>query len=63
MKVTADQYGEICDVIEREVLATASPGFGPADGYLHTSPQARAAANRIIEILGLDIEDPREISR
>ena len=62
MKVTAEQYGDICDVVYR-----ASCGWplvpDDRDPYLHTSDVARAAAMRIIEILGLDIEDPREISR
>lgn len=57
MKVTAEQYGEICDVIER-----AHHGWPLTDdsGFLHTSRGARAAANRIIKILGLEIHDPRE---
>ena len=60
MKVTADQYGQICDVVERTYH-----GWPLTDdtGFLHTSREARAAAVRIIEILGLDIQDPREISR
>lgn len=60
MKVTAGQYGEICDVVERTfhgwpLTDTESPHL------LHTSHEARAAANRIIEILGLEIQDPRDI--
>jgi hypothetical protein len=60
MKVTAEQYGEICDVVERTYH-----GWPLTDdtGFLHTSREARAAAMRIIEILGLEHEDPREISR
>lgn len=60
MKVTAEQYGEICDVVER-----VYHGWPLTDdsGFLHTSKEARAATNRIIEILGLEIQDPREISR
>lgn len=62
-KVTAEQYGEICDAVERALL-TAVYGGPPTDpAFLHTSKEARAAALRIIEILGLDIQDPREISR
>jgi hypothetical protein len=61
MKVTAQQYGEICDVVERTYYGM--PLTGGDDPYLHTSAGARAAANRIIEILGLETEDPREISR
>jgi hypothetical protein len=60
MKVTAEQYGEICDAVERTYQGWPLTGGDP---YLHTSPEARAAANRIIEILGLEIQDPREISR
>jgi hypothetical protein len=60
MKVTVEQYGAICDVIERTYHGMPLTGGDP---YLNTSPEARAATNRIIEILGLDIEDPREISR
>jgi len=63
MKVTAEQYGEICDVVERTYLGM--PLAEPDDDLRlqHTSRQARAAALRIVEILGLDIQDPREISR
>ena len=58
MKVTAEQYGEICDVVERTyhgwpLTDTESPHL------MHTSKEARAAAIRIIKILGLDIQDPR----
>ena len=56
--VTAEQYGDICDVIAR-----AEFGIPGDDPHLHTSSVARAGANRIIEILGLEVEDPREISR
>ena len=63
MKVTAEQYGEICDVVERTLLAALNGEPLADDGFLHTSPEARAAAIRIIEILGLEDEDPREISR
>jgi hypothetical protein len=59
MKVTARQYGQICDVVERtyhEWPLTDDTGF------LHTSKEARAAAVRIIKILGLEIQDPRDIS-
>jgi hypothetical protein len=56
VKVTAEQYGEVCDVVERTYQ-----GWPLADdsGMLHTSREARAATTRIIEILGLESEDPR----
>jgi transcriptional regulator of met regulon len=56
VKVTAAQYGEICDAVERTYQ-----GWPLADdsGLLHTSREARAAATRIIEILGLEPEEPR----
>jgi len=59
VKVTAEQYGEICDVVERTYY-----GWPLTDdsGHLHTSREARAAAIRIIEILGLEIQDPRDTS-
>lgn len=57
MKVTARQYGEICDVVERNYHGWPLAGGDP---YMHTSKEARAAALRIIEILGLEIQDPRE---
>ena len=60
MKVTAEQYGEICDVVERTYHGLP---LDDDSGFLRTSKEARDAALRIIEILGLDIEDPREISR
>jgi hypothetical protein len=60
MKVTAEQYGEICDVVERTYQGWPLDDDMP---YLNTSKEARAATNRIIEILGLESEDPREISR
>lgn len=64
MKVTAEQYGDICDVVERTLLKVLNGAPLTDDSpYLHTSPEARAATNRIIEILDLDIEDPRDISR
>ena len=56
MTVTAGQYGEICDVVERTYHQMP---LTDDVGILHTSPEARAAANRIIEILSLEIEDPR----
>ena len=55
-EVTAEQYGDICDVVERTYQNMPLTGGDP---YLHTSREARAATNRIIEILGLEIEDPR----
>lgn len=58
--VTAGQYSDICDVVERVYQGLPLDADEP---FAHTSAEARAAANRIIEILGLDTEDPREISR
>ena len=61
-KVTAEQYGDLCDVVYR--ASHGMPLVGdPCDPFMHTSDVARAAAMRIIEILGLEHEDPREISR
>jgi hypothetical protein len=58
VNVTAEQYGQICDVVERTYQGW------PLDDdmqYLNTSKEARVATNRIIEILGLEIQDPRDI--
>jgi hypothetical protein len=56
MKVTAEQYGDICDVVYR---ASQNWPLIPDDAnpFRHTSDVARAAANRIIGILGLEHED------
>jgi hypothetical protein len=54
--VTAEQYSEICDVVERTLHGLP---LTDDSGMLHTSREARAAAGRIIEILGLESEDPR----
>ena len=61
MKVTAEQYGDICDVIAR--VEFGWPPRDERDILRHTSDVAREATNRILDILVLDIEDPREISR
>lgn len=55
MKVTAEQYGDICDAVERTYHGLPLTDDSP---YLHTSKEARAAATRIIEILGLELEEP-----
>ena len=59
--VTAGQYGEICDVVERtyQRLPLNRGSNDPA----YTSAEARAAATRIVEILGLGYADPREAAR
>jgi hypothetical protein len=51
--VTAEQYSEICDAVERTFH-----GWPLTDdtGMLHTSREARATAVRIIEILGMEIQ-------
>jgi hypothetical protein len=63
VKVTADQYGEICDVVERNYHGWPLTEPEPLEHLLHTSKEARAATNRIIEILGLEIQDLRDIGR
>lgn len=55
MKVTAGQYGELCDVVFR---AQARWPVVPDDPHLHTSSYAREGANRILAILGLEVEVP-----
>ena len=59
--VTAGDYGQMCDAIERGYQGL--PPLDTDDPFLHTSAEARRAAMAILDILGLDIEDPREISR
>jgi hypothetical protein len=49
--VTAEQYGDICDVVERTYQDLPLDGDEPVG---LTSAEARAAALRIIEILGLE---------
>jgi transcriptional regulator of met regulon len=51
--VSAGQYGDICDIIERAYQGLPLDGEG--DAYKHTSDVARAAAIRIIDTLGLEI--------
>ena len=48
--MTAEQYGAICDVSNANYqrMPPEFPG-------LHTSDEARAATNRILEILGLEV--------
>jgi hypothetical protein len=53
----AEKYGLVCDVVERtyhgwplDRTAEHDPGLG----HLQTSAEARAAASRIFEILGVD---------
>jgi len=54
--VTAEQYGDICDVVERIGLRLPPKPDDPDDsGFMHTSNEARRATNRIIEILGLEV--------
>jgi hypothetical protein len=62
-RVTDEQYGELCNIVERAwhnwpVVRTP----GEAD-VLHTSDYARAAANTILAVLNLDTEDSRAITR
>ena len=53
MKVTVEQYGDICDVVYR---ASQNWPLIPDDAnpFHHTSDVARAATNRILGILGLE---------
>ncbi len=55
--ITVEQYGDICDVVERTYQNIPLVDDAP---FQYTSNLARAATNRIIEILDLEIEDPRD---
>ena len=53
IQVTPEQYGELCDIVERAWHQW------PVDSYKdeavrHTSDYARAAARRILVVLGLE---------
>lgn len=55
------KYAALCDLYERArhgMDLTADP-----DDVLMTSDEARAAANRVLEIMQSADQDPREISR
>lgn len=52
--VTPDQYAEVCGVVVR-AHQRWDVGSHRDDECLHTSSYARAGANRIMEILGLDV--------
>ena len=57
----ASKYSALCDLYERvrhDMDLTAGP-----DDFLMTSDEARAAANRVLEIMQGADQDPREISR
>jgi hypothetical protein len=48
------KYNEVCDVVERNYHEW--PLADDDDDLLHTSDQARAAANRIFKILGVELD-------
>lgn len=57
--VDPEMFGVLCDVVQRAWMhlpVERSPEEAPV---LHTSSYARAAAIRIIDELGLEVEDPR----
>ena len=57
--VTAEQYGDICDVVER-AWHNWPTEHDKENPFSHTSKYARAAAMKIVrEILGLDFEPTR----
>jgi hypothetical protein len=58
MKVTTEQYCNICDVVERVYQGLPLDNDVPL--FKHTSREARAAAIRIIEILGLEMAQTRK---
>jgi len=62
---SAEQYGDICDVVERTYHGWPLD-HDEENPWRHTSKEARAAANRILEILGIGLtvdgdeqEEPR----
>jgi hypothetical protein len=57
MAVTADQYGELCDVVERAYHQMPVDSH-KEDPHRHTSDYARAAARRIVDLLGLKDSRP-----
>jgi hypothetical protein len=56
----AETYGELCDVVERAWQHWTVDSY-EHDPHRHTSDYARAAANRIAAIVGLDLGDPRTV--
>jgi hypothetical protein len=52
---TVERFAEICDVVERTYQGWPLD-HDEADPYLHTSKEARAAALRILELLGIGPE-------
>jgi len=56
--VTVEQYGVLCDVVER-AWQHWPVNSHKDDVCSHTSAYARAAANRIVLALGLEFEEIR----
>jgi hypothetical protein len=54
----AGTYGELCDVVERAWQHWPVDSY-EQDPHRHSSDYARAAANRVAAIVGLDLGDPR----
>ena len=59
MKVSADQYAEICDVIFRAMQGWPLEE-SDENAPLHTSGDARAAASKVLAVLGLELENAHE---
>jgi hypothetical protein len=57
MKITAEQYGELCDVVERAWHKWPIERGSDEANMLHTSAYARAGAVKILKILGVSMED------
>lgn len=49
------KYGEVCDVVERTYQGWPLE-HTDNDPFMHTSKEARAAALRIFEILGIELD-------
>lgn len=58
MKITAEQYGVLCDVVERARHRWPVQRGDDEAPVLHTSDYAREAAMRIVDELGLELEPP-----
>lgn len=54
MKISADDYAVLCDVVER--AWHHEPVEPPPGEFFYTSDYARQAANRIVRELGLEVE-------
>jgi hypothetical protein len=48
---SAELYGDLCNIIERNYQKMPLPGTEDDDGMLHTSSEARHAANAVLDAI------------